>query len=74
MTIQPRSETPEERTPVSGKRVMIVVDKTKEEKAKPKQPTTIQTLKEKKSRPYSFLRRKTVQIFEQVFTLEKFQG
>jgi hypothetical protein len=63
--IQPRFRIPEKQIPASGKRVMVVVDGTKEERAKSKQPTTIQTLKEKKSRPYSFLRSKTIQIFEQ---------
>jgi hypothetical protein len=65
ITIQPRSGTPAEQTPISSRRVMVVVDETRKEGAKPKQPTTIQTLKEKKSRTYSFLRSKTVQIFEQ---------
>jgi hypothetical protein len=65
MTIQPRSGTLEKQTPASVKRVIVVVDETGKEEAKFKQSTAIQTLKAKKSKPYSFLKSKTAQIFEQ---------
>jgi hypothetical protein len=58
-TSEPRSGTPEKQTPASGKRVIVIVDETEKEEAKLKQSTTIQTLKVKKSRPYSFLKGKT---------------
>jgi hypothetical protein len=36
ITIQPRSGTPAEQTPISNRRVMVVVDETRKEGAKPK--------------------------------------
>jgi hypothetical protein len=36
ITIQPRSGTPAEQTPISSRRVMVVVDETRKEGAKPK--------------------------------------
>jgi hypothetical protein len=65
MTGEPRSGTPKKRTPTSDKRVIIIVDESGKEETKVKQSTIIQTLKVKRSRPYSFLRSKTTQIFEQ---------
>jgi hypothetical protein len=65
MTSEPRSETPERQTPDSGKRVMVIVDESGKEETKAKQSVVMQTLKVKKSRSYSFLKSKTVWIFEQ---------
>jgi hypothetical protein len=58
MASQPRSKTPEKETPANDKWVFVIVDETGKEEAKLKQSTTIQTLKAKKSRPYSFFEKK----------------
>jgi hypothetical protein len=64
-TSEPRSGTPERQTPDSGKRVIIIVDESGREETKVKQSAVTQTLRAKKSRPYSFLKSKTARIFEQ---------
>jgi hypothetical protein len=65
MTSEPRSGTSEKQTPDSGKRVIVIVDESRKEETKVKQSAVMQTLKAKKSRPYSFLKSKTARIFEQ---------
>jgi hypothetical protein len=65
MASEPRSGTPERQAPDSGKRVIVIVDESREEETKVKQSTVMQTLKAKKSKPYSFLKNKTARIFEQ---------
>jgi hypothetical protein len=64
VTSEPRFRTPKKQTPASGKRVIIIVDEAEKEETKFKQSTTMQTLKVKRSRPYSFLKNKTARIFE----------
>jgi hypothetical protein len=65
VTSEPRSGIPEEQAPDSGKRIIVIVDEVGKEEVKFKQSTTIQTLKVKKSRSYSFLKSKSARIFEQ---------
>jgi hypothetical protein len=62
---EPRSGTPEKQSPTSDKQVIVIVDKAGKEDVTFKQSTAVQTLKVKKSRPYSFLKSKTAHIFEQ---------
>jgi hypothetical protein len=65
VTSEPRSRTPERQAPDSGKRVIVIVDESGKEETKVKQSAVMQTLKVKKSKPYSFLKSKTARIFEQ---------
>jgi hypothetical protein len=65
MTSEPRYGTPEKQTPDSGKWVIVIMDESRKEEIKDKQSTVMQTLKAKKSRPYSFLKSKITRIFEQ---------
>jgi hypothetical protein len=64
-TSEPRSGTPERQTPVSGKQVIVIVDEEDKEEATFKQLAIVTTLKARKNKPYSFLKRKTARIFEQ---------
>jgi hypothetical protein len=64
-TSEPRFGTPERQTPVSDKHVIIIIDEANKEEATFKQSTIVPTLKARKNRPYSFLKSKTTQIFEQ---------
>jgi hypothetical protein len=57
MTSGPRSGTPERQTPASGKQIIVIVDESGKEETKSKQSAVMQTLKVKKSRPYSFLKK-----------------
>jgi hypothetical protein len=65
MTNEPRSETPEKRTPGCGKQVIVITDEAETEEATFKQSATVPTLKARKNKPYSFLKSKTARIFEQ---------
>jgi hypothetical protein len=62
---EPSSETSQRQTPGSGKQVIIIVDEIEKEEATFKQSATVSTLEARKNKPYSFLKSKTAQIFEQ---------
>jgi hypothetical protein len=69
-TSEPRSGTPERQTPGSNKQVIVIIDESEKEEATFKQSATVSTLKARKNKSYSFLKNKTVRIFEQAVKSE----